>query len=113
PSKIRWEIVNHDRTTPLVSWLAVHSPNCRILFSDNKKQCNMMISTDCPSGRSKAEIHLVIAKHIFANDPVYGPQYAVEENRPKFGQAIANHLAYLRGKYKAAIARFGMTGTGV
>ncbi|KAG1808651.1 uncharacterized protein BJ212DRAFT_1484904 [Suillus subaureus] len=113
PSKIRWETVNHDHTTPLVSWLAVHSPDCHILFSDNKKQCDMTISTDCPSGRSKAEIHLVIAKHIFTNDPVYGPQYAVEENRPKFGQAVANCLAYLRGKYKAAIAWFGMTGAGV
>ncbi|KAG1799641.1 uncharacterized protein BJ212DRAFT_1488228 [Suillus subaureus] len=113
PSKIRWETINHDHTTPLVSWLAVHSPDCHVLFSDNKKQHDMMISTNHPSGRSKAELYLVIAKHIFANDPVYGPQYAVEENKPKFGQAVANCLTYLREKYKAVIAWFGMTGTSV
>lgn len=113
PAKIRWETTDFDGTTPLVSWLAAHPADCRILFSDNKKNRSAVIGTDRPSGKSKADIYLVIARHVFEDDPTYGTRYAVEANQPKFGQAVANRLAYLRGKYKAATDRFGMTGAGI
>jgi hypothetical protein len=92
PFKIRWETNDFDGTTSLVSWLAAHPADCRVLFSDNKKRCDMTISTDRPSGRIKADIHLVIARHIFEDNPVYGAQYAVAGNQPKFGHAVANRL---------------------
>ncbi|KAG1903182.1 uncharacterized protein F5891DRAFT_1185816 [Suillus fuscotomentosus] len=93
PTKIRWDTTNFDGTTILVSWLAAHPADC--------------------CARVKPDIYLVIARHVFENDPTYGTRYTVEGNQPKFGQAIANCLAYLRGKYKAATDRFGMTGAGV
>ncbi|KAG1818072.1 uncharacterized protein BJ212DRAFT_1479901 [Suillus subaureus] len=92
PSKIRWETTNFDGTTPLISWLTAHPADCHVLFSNNKKRHNMTISTDHSSGRIKADIHLVIAKHIFEDNPVYGAQYAVAGNQPKFGHAVANQL---------------------
>ncbi|KAG1901150.1 uncharacterized protein F5891DRAFT_1187851 [Suillus fuscotomentosus] len=113
PAKIRWDTTDFDGTTILVSWLATHPADCRVLFSDNKKNCSTVIGTDRPLGKSKANIYLVIARHVFENDPTYGTWYAVEGNQPKFKQAIANHLAYLRGKYKAATNRFWMTGAGI
>lgn len=57
-----------------------------------KKNCSIVISTDCSLGKIKANIYLVIARQVFKNDPTYGTRYAAEVNQPKFGQAIANYL---------------------
>ncbi|KAG1759237.1 hypothetical protein EDD22DRAFT_849403 [Suillus occidentalis] len=61
----------------------------------------------------KADIHLVITRYIFKDNPVYGAQYAVAGNKPKFDHAVTNHLTYLRGIYKSATDQFRMTGTGI
>lgn len=90
PSKIRWETTNFDGTTPLVTWLTAHPADCCVLFSDNKKRRDITISTNHPSGRIKADIHLTIAKHIFEDNLVY--EYAVVGNQPKFDYAVTNCL---------------------
>ncbi|KAG2073942.1 hypothetical protein BDR04DRAFT_1116039 [Suillus decipiens] len=55
----------------------------------------MTISTNRPSGRIKADIHLVITKHTLEHNPVYGAQYAVAGNQPKFGHTVTNCLTYV------------------
>ncbi|KIK12569.1 hypothetical protein PISMIDRAFT_120664 [Pisolithus microcarpus 441] len=72
-------------TNQLVTWLLTHAADRHILFHNKntgESSCAPPAALgDKPSGRNKKEVHLTIASHIFANDPVYGGQWAANLER--------------------------------
>ncbi|KAI5993283.1 hypothetical protein EDD15DRAFT_2367549 [Pisolithus albus] len=109
---IQWDAT---RTELLVSWLLNHAADRHILFHDKNtggpSSAPPAAPGDKPSGCNKKEVRLAIASHIFAGDPVYGGQWAV--NSDKFQLSVMNRLVSLKDKYREHVKSLNQTGAGV
>ncbi|KAI5987247.1 hypothetical protein EDD15DRAFT_2199773 [Pisolithus albus] len=88
---VQWDAT---RTEQLVTWLLTHAADRHILFHDKNtgesSRAPPAAPGDKPSGRNKKEVRLAIASHIFANDPIYGGQWAINSDR--FQVSVMNRL---------------------
>ncbi|KAI6022318.1 hypothetical protein BKA83DRAFT_4126036 [Pisolithus microcarpus] len=102
-------------TNQLVTWLLTHAADRHILFHNKntgESSCAPPAALgDKPSGRNKKEVHLTIASHIFANDPVYGGQWAA--NLERFQVSVMNRLVSLKDKYHEHAKRLNQMGAGI
>ncbi|KIK10916.1 hypothetical protein PISMIDRAFT_19957 [Pisolithus microcarpus 441] len=110
---IQWDAT---RTELLVSWLLNHAADHHILFHNKNtggpSSAPPAVPGDKLSGCNKKEVRLAIASHIFAGDPIYGGQWAV--NSEKFQLSIMNRLVLsLKDKYCEHIKSLNQTGAGV
>ncbi|KIK10781.1 hypothetical protein PISMIDRAFT_20105 [Pisolithus microcarpus 441] len=109
---VQWDAT---RTNQLVTWLLIHAADRHILFHDKNtgesSHTPPAAPGDKPSGCNKKEVHLTIASHIFANDPVYGGQWAA--NSERFQVSVMNRLISLKDKYCEHAKRLNQTGAGV
>ncbi|KAG1889033.1 uncharacterized protein F5891DRAFT_987547 [Suillus fuscotomentosus] len=107
---ISWQAVP-QRTNRLVDYLIGHPPDCRILFASEKKNPANHEAEGRPSGKDKNEIHAVIARVIFSDDPQYAVLYASNPN--KFRDSVYNRIVALRTKFRDIRAEFESTGAGI
>ncbi|KAG1890699.1 uncharacterized protein F5891DRAFT_1197855 [Suillus fuscotomentosus] len=107
---ISWQAVP-QRTNRLVDYLVGHPPDCRILFASEKKNPANREAEGRPSGKDKNEIHTVIARVIFSDDPQYAVLYASNPN--KFWDSVYNHIVALCTKFRDIHAEFESTGAGI
>ncbi|KAG1891591.1 uncharacterized protein F5891DRAFT_1197708 [Suillus fuscotomentosus] len=77
---ISWQVVP-QWTNRLVDYLVGHPPDCRILFTSEKKNPANHEAEGHPSRKDKHEIHAVIARVIFSDDPQYAVLYASNPNK--------------------------------
>ncbi|KAI5987280.1 hypothetical protein EDD15DRAFT_2372436 [Pisolithus albus] len=107
---VQWDATH---TKQLITWLLTHAADCHILFHDkNTRESSHAPPAapgDKPSGHNK--VCLAIASHIFANDPVYSGQWAINSNR--FQVSVMNCLVSLKGKYHEHAKSLSQTGAGV
>ncbi|KIN96538.1 hypothetical protein M404DRAFT_33141 [Pisolithus tinctorius Marx 270] len=89
---IFWERYPH-LTSTLLSWLLQHPADRAVLFSSAKQQSAQEGSASLrkPHGRTKKEIHAVVAKVLFANDPEYCSGYEMQPE--KFNTSVYARLA--------------------
>ncbi|KAG2100376.1 uncharacterized protein F5147DRAFT_776934 [Suillus discolor] len=107
---ISWQAVP-QRTNRLVDYLIGHPPDCRILFASEKKNPANCEAEGRPSGKDKNEIHAVIARVIFSDDPQYAVLYTSNPN--KFRDSVYNRIVALRTKFRDIRAEFESTGAGI
>ncbi|KIN96524.1 hypothetical protein M404DRAFT_105014, partial [Pisolithus tinctorius Marx 270] len=96
-----WERYPH-LTSTLLSWLLQHPADRAVLFSSAKQRSAQEGSASLgkPHGRTKKEIHAVVAKVLFANDPEYCSGYEMQPEK-------------LKKRYREQLDRFKSTGGGI
>ncbi|KAG2055675.1 hypothetical protein BDR06DRAFT_970791 [Suillus hirtellus] len=82
-----------------------------ILFASEKKNPANHEAEGHPSGKDKNEIHAVIARVIFSDDPQYMVLYALNPN--KFQDSVYNCIMVLCTKFCNIHAEFESTGAGI
>ncbi|KAG2131039.1 hypothetical protein DEU56DRAFT_914570 [Suillus clintonianus] len=111
PSIVSWQIVPL-RTNRLINFLVEHPADCAILFpAESKRSTDHGADLGCASGKDKGDIQGVIAQFVFHDDTVYAHWYAT--NPVKFRDSVANHIVYLRTKFRDICDEFEATGAGI
>ncbi|KAG1819091.1 uncharacterized protein BJ212DRAFT_1479206 [Suillus subaureus] len=112
PASISWQNVP-QWTIRLVDFLIEHSADCTILFAmEGKKSANYHgANLSCPLGKDKGEIHSIIVRVVFQDDPVYANWYAT--NPVEFHDSVANQIGFLQSKFRDICSEFESMGVGI